>query len=85
MWQPAHGDGSVDVLIGAGLGVFLAQEARFNRHHVRQGTFSARDAFQHGLQMLSVRGLVADAHRHDHLVVTVDGQLAVVALQIGPA
>jgi hypothetical protein len=35
--------------------------------------------------LLHVRRQAADAHRHDHLMVTVDGWLAVVALQIGAA
>jgi len=31
--------------------------------------------------MLDVGRLIADAHRHDHLVIAIDGRLAVVALQ----
>ena len=38
-------------------------------------------ALQHGHQVLWIRRLVADAHRHDHLVIAIDGRLAVVALQ----
>ena len=38
-------------------------------------------ALQHGYQLLWIRRLVADAHRHDHLVIAIDGCLAVVALQ----
>ena len=34
--------------------------------------------------MLWVWRLVADAHRHDHLVIAIDGRLAVVALQQFP-
>jgi glycogen synthase len=33
-----------------------------------------------GQQMVSVTGLVADPHRHDHLMVSIDRHLAVVAL-----
>ena len=33
-----------------------------------------------GQQMVSVTGLVADPHRHDHLVASIDRHLAVVAL-----
>jgi hypothetical protein len=72
-------------LIRAGLGVVLAPVARIHRHHVRQCTGAGGDALQHWLQVLDIRRLVAHAHRHDHLVVAVDSQLAVVGLQIGPA
>lgn len=34
--------------------------------------------------MLDVWRLVADAHRHDHLVIAIDGRLAVVALRHVP-
>ena len=41
-------------------------------------------ALQHGFELLDVWRLVADAHRHDHLVIAIDCRLAVVALQHVP-
>ena len=38
-----------------------------------------------GFEVLNIRRLVAHTHSHDHLMVAVDGQLAVVALQVRPA
>jgi hypothetical protein len=39
-----------------------------------------RDSIQHRQQMHRISGLVADANRHDHLMVPIDGGLAVIAL-----
>jgi hypothetical protein len=41
-------------------------------------------ALQHGYQLLWIRRLVADAHRHDHQVIAIYGCLAVVAKQQVP-
>lgn len=82
--RPAAGGGvRINALIAAGVGVVLTPVAGIQRDHVRQGTGAGSDPLQHGLQVLHVGRLVADAHRHDHLMVAVDGQLAVVALKIG--
>ena len=50
--------------------------------HIRQSASCGRDAVQHGIQVLHIRRLVAHAHRHDHLMVAVDSQLAVLALDV---
>jgi hypothetical protein len=83
--QAAGGNVGVDALIGGGLGVVITPVARVHRHHIRQRTGGGGDPLQHGLQVLSIRRLVAGAHRHNHLVVPVHCKLAVVALQIGAA
>ena len=85
MRQPTGGDARVDAQIAADVGVVLAPVARIHRHHRVQCPGRCSDALQHRLQMLDIRRLVAQAHRHDHLVVAVHRHLAVVALQIRPA
>ena len=82
MRESAGGDVGVDALICADLAVVLAPVARIHRHHRRQGPGAGSDLLQHGLQVLDIRRLVAHASRHDHLVIAVDRQLAVVALDV---
>jgi hypothetical protein len=65
-------------------GVVLTPVARIHCHHRGLCNDAGGDAYQHGFQMLDIRRLVAHPERHDHRVVAVHRQLAVVALQIGP-
>ena len=85
MRQSACGDVGVDAVLFAVLGVGLAPVARIQRHDDRKVTSAGGDPFQHWCQVFNIRRLAADAHSHDHLVVTVHRQLAVEALQVDAA
>jgi len=83
--QPTGGDVGINAEVLAADCVVLTPVARIQGHDLGQGTGCGCDALQHGFAVLDIRRLVAHAHRHDHLVVAVDGQLAVAALQVRPA
>ncbi len=85
MRQAVGGDVGINSPIGAGVGVVLTPVGRDHRHYIWQRTGAGGDPLQHGFQVLGIGRLVAHAHRHDHLVISIDGQLAVVTLQIGTA
>jgi len=68
----------------AGRDVVLTPVARIGNERLWTGTGVGDRALQHGFEMLDVGRLVADAHRHDHLVIAIDGRLAVVTLQQVP-
>ncbi len=81
MGKPDSGDIGIDPFINAELSVALAPIAGICREHIRQSTSCGGDALQQLLrrslrlllQVLHIRRLVADAHRHDHLMVAVNG------------
>jgi hypothetical protein len=83
--QVTGGDLGINPLVSADVGIVLAAVARIHRHQFRPCTGTGGDTLQHWLQVFHIRRLVAHTRRHDHLVVTVDSQLAVVAPQLGPA
>jgi hypothetical protein len=64
----------------ASLEVGGAAVARINTQSLRSMASLDRDAVQHRQQMHRISGLVADANPHDHLMVPIDGCLAVMAL-----
>lgn len=90
MWQTPGGDVGINPLIGAYLNVGLAPAARIRSHHSGQRTGGYSDALEQllrkslrlQLQVFDIRRLVAHAQRHDQLMVAVDSQLAVVALDV---
>jgi hypothetical protein len=81
--QTAGGDVVVNAKVLTVTCVVVAPIARIHGPHIRQGTGAGGDALQHGFKVLHGWRLIAHAHRHDHLVIGIDRQLAVVALQIG--
>lgn len=72
----------INPLLGAELSVGFAPVTRIRGHHSGERTSCSRDALHHRLQVFDIRCLVAHAERHDHLMDAVDGQLAVVALDV---
>ena len=78
----ARRDVGINPPISTEISVVLAPLAGIGGHHISQRAGCRSDALQYGLQMFDVGGLVAHAHRHDHLVVAVDSRLAVVALDV---
>ena len=63
----------------------LRSSSPIHRHYNWQCTGAGSVPLQHVLQVLDSGRLFTHASRHDHLVITVDHQLAFVSLQIGPA
>ena len=80
MLLPAGGDVGIQPFSLTGFQVGGAAVAGIRNQGIRQLPSVGLDSLQHGQQVNRIAGLVADADRHDHLVVTVDRGLAVVAL-----
>ena len=74
------GEVGIQPALLARLDVGGAAVARVGDQLLGQLAGVGHDSLQHRLQMGSITGLVADPHRHDDLVVTIDRCLAVVAL-----
>jgi hypothetical protein len=77
---PGSGVISIQTSLLTGLDVGGAGVASVGNQHIRLLAGIGHDPLEHGLEMGSITGLVADPHRHDDLVVTIDRRLAVVAL-----
>ncbi len=85
VWAACHvaaagGDGGSQLTLLAALDGVGAAVAGIREQLVRQLAGVGEDPLQHRQQMGGVTGLVADPHRHDHLVGSIDRHLAVVAL-----
>ena len=82
MGQSTCRDIGINPLLGAELSVGFASVARIRGHHSGQRTSCGSDALHYGLQVFDIGRLVTHPERHDHLMVAVNGQLAVVALDV---
>ena len=80
MLLPAGGDVGIQPTLLAGLEVGGAAVARIRSEQLGQLAGVGLDSLHHRHEVHGVAGLVADANGHDHLVVTIDGGLDVVAL-----
>ena len=80
MRLPAGGDVGIQTPLLAGLNVVRAAVAGIGDQLLGKLADVGHDPLEHGLEMGSITGLVADPHRHDDLLVTIDRRLTVVAL-----
>ncbi len=77
----AVGDVGIRLGGGAGFGVLLTPVARVSEEGFGAGTGVDDRALQHRFQVLHIRWRIAHSHRHDHLMVSIDHRLEVVALK----
>jgi len=77
---PARGDVGIQPSLFAGFQVGGAAVARIRDQRIWLLASVRLDPLQHRQQMHRIAGLIADADRHDHLVVSVHRGLSVVAL-----
>ncbi len=77
---PAGGDIGIDAALFAGFQVGGIAVTRICRQRCWQLAGVGVDSLQHGQQVHGVAGLVADADRHDHLVVAIDSGLDILPL-----
>jgi hypothetical protein len=82
MGQPASRDVGINPSISTEISVVLASVAGISGHHILQSAGCSLNARHHRLKVFDVWGLVANAHRHDHLMVAVHRHLAVVAVEV---
>jgi hypothetical protein len=78
----AGGEVGIQPALLARLDVACAAVARVGDQLLGQLAGVGHDLLQHGNEVVLARGLVADPHRHDDLVVAIDRRLAVVALNL---
>ena len=78
-WLVAGGDVGIQTT-PAGLNVACVAVARVADHLLGQLVCVGHDSLQNRNDVVLVRGLVAEPHRHDDLVVAIDQRLAVDAL-----
>ncbi len=80
MLLPAGGDIGIDAALLTGFEVGDAAVTRICCQRCWQLGDIGVDSLHHGQQVHGVAGLVADADRHDHLVVAIDSGLGIVPL-----